>query len=145
MKKNKKIFLISLSILLILLICGGGIYMGHKECQKVKEEVVMGRQEEQLEEKKEMIRTIKKLQPQIDAYVRQFDKNHVIKNITIEYGTAHIPPVKGIVVDGYVNNDKSLDFRISIGHNTVDDNGELMYTIDTYSPSDKLGKLEGDE
>lgn len=119
--------------------------MGYKECQKVKEEIIMERQEEQLEEKKEMIRIIKKLQPQIDTYVRQFDKNHVIKNITIEYNTAHIPPVKGIVVDGYVNNDKSLDFRISIEHNTKDNNGKLIYTIGTYSPSDKLEDLEGDE
>lgn len=145
MKKSKRNFLIILIVLLTVSICGGGIYMGYREVQKIKEEAVMEKREEQQKEKEEMIKIIKKLRPQIDAYVRQFDKKHVIKNITIEYNTAHIPPVKGIVVDGYVNNDKSLDFRISIGHNTVDDNEKLIYTLDTYSPSDKLAKLEGDE
>ncbi|HJD09482.1 MAG TPA: hypothetical protein H9918_06740 [Candidatus Ligilactobacillus faecavium] len=46
MKKNKKIFWISLSILLILLVCGE-----YKERQKVKEEVIVERQEEQQKEK----------------------------------------------------------------------------------------------
>ena len=110
MKMNKKIFWISLSILLILLICGGGIYMQIENHQR--------------EEKMEMIKIAKDHKKEMDEQVRYGDKNHHIKTITYEWDTVEHNPMGGFELQGYVNNDKNLDFGISFDS---DNGGKSIY------------------
>lgn len=107
---NKKIFWISLSILLILLICGGGIYMQIENHQR--------------EEKMEMIKIAKDHKKEMDEQVRYGDKNHHIKTITYEWDTVEHNPMGGFELQGYVNNDKNLDFGISFDS---DNGGKSIY------------------
>ena len=98
MKKNKKIFWIPLSILLILLICGGGIYMQIENHQR--------------EEKMEMIKIAKDHKKEMDEQVRYGDKDHHIKTITYKWDTVEHNPMGGFMMDGYINGDKKIDFQI---------------------------------
>ncbi len=126
MKMNKKIFWIPLSILLILLICGGGIYMQIENHQR--------------EEKMEMIKIAKDHKKEMDEQVRYGDKDNHIKTITYEWDTVNHNPMGGFELQGYVNNDKNLDFGISFDS---DNGGKSIYCYE-YRESKKLGELIGD-
>ena len=123
---NKKIFWIPLSILLILLICGGGIYMQIENHQR--------------EEKMEMIKIAKDHKKEMDEQVRYGDKDNHIKTITYEWDTVNHNPMGGFELQGYVNNDKNLDFGISFDS---DNGGKSIYCYE-YRESKKLGELIGD-
>ena len=116
MKMNKKIFWIPLSILLILLICGGGIYMQIENHQR--------------EEKMEMIKIAKDHKKEMDEQILCGDKDRHIKIITYKWDTVEHNPMGGIMVEGYVNHDKDLDFELILEKN----NGKIICRLMESAP-----------
>lgn len=116
--KHRKTILIVSGVILAIILCIGGIYIG---CQKIKEEIVTESQNEQQEEKMEMIKIAKDHQKEMDEEVRYGDKDHHIKSITYEWNTVEKNPMDGFMLNGYVNNDKKLDFGIQFDS----DNGKI--------------------
>lgn len=94
----------------------------------------------QREEKMEMIKIAKDHKKEMDEQVRYGDKDNHIKTITYEWDTVNHNPMGGFELQGYVNNDKNLDFGISFDS---DNGGKSIYCYE-YRESKKLGELIGD-
>ncbi|KRM51741.1 DUF1310 family protein [Ligilactobacillus araffinosus] len=122
MNKKIKIFLVILIPATILFL--GGIFI-----ENSKEE-----------QHTEMIRIAKEHQKEMDEQVRYGDKNHHIKAITYQWNTVEHNPMGGFELQGYVNNDKNLDFGISFDS---DNGGKSIYCYE-YRESKKLGEFIGD-
>lgn len=125
--KHRKTILIISGVILVIALCIGGIYMQIENHQR--------------EEKLEMIKIAKDHQKEMDEQVRYGDKNHHIKTITYEWDTVKHNPMGGFELQGYVNNDKNLDFGISFDS---DNGGKSIYCYE-YTCAVQLDDWTGGE
>ena len=123
MKKKTKIILIVTGVIVVLIAIVGVSNVG-----KVKP----------MSEKEYMIKVAKEHQKEMDEQVRYGDKGHHIKTITYEWDTVKHNPMGGFMLDGYVNDDKSLNFQVCFDKN---DDGKIECWCNPLS--DQLSKWEG--
>ncbi|WP_244056633.1 DUF1310 family protein [Ligilactobacillus pabuli] len=130
MKRKTKIVLLSvvITIALIVSLIGGGKYYMNQRAEHQHEE---------------MVAYVKQYQRVIENDLRESDKNHFIKSITINYNTIKHNPMGGIDVTGYVNGDKKLVFHSGIDKYIIE-NKEKIET-DGVGITSKLAELMGDE
>lgn len=119
--KNAK--LITKILLIILLITGGGLTLNH------------------ISQKEEMIKIAKEHKKEMDEEVRYGDKEHHIKSITYEWNTVEKNPMGGFMLNGYVNDDKNLNFGIMF---ESDDGGKKISCYE-YTCANKLDEWTGGE
>ncbi|MGR3741155.1 DUF1310 family protein [Companilactobacillus sp. DQM5] len=91
----------------------------------------------------EMISEIKKHKDLIHDDLHALDKKKYIKSIQIDYSKVERNPMGGIIVYGYVNNDKSLKFSSGIDKSNI--NGKDIFETNGTDPSEKLFMLMGGE
>ena len=91
-----------------------------------------------MNDKEYMIKIAKDHQKEMDESVRYGDKDHHIKTITYEWNTVKHNPMGGFMLDGYVNDDKSLNFQVSFDKN---DSGKIE--CGSHPVSIKLAEWEG--
>ncbi|WEV56440.1 DUF1310 family protein [Ligilactobacillus acidipiscis] len=130
MKKKTKVILWSIVLAVILI---GGMIEGGK--------YYMDRKEEQQHE--EMVAYVKKYRGVIEDDLKRSDKNNFIKSITIDYDKVQHNPMEGIDVEGYVNDNKTLDFDGGIDKETIEGKEKVVSTGIGISP--KLDKYLGDD
>lgn len=98
--------------------------------------VIVGNQKE--EQYNEMVRIAKEHEADMNKEVRYGDKDHHIKTITYEWNSVKKNPMGGFMLDGYVNNDKNLNFGIQFEK----DSGKISCYENR--ESERLGKFIGD-
>ena len=123
MKKKTKIILIVTGVIVVLIAIVGVSNVG-----KVKP----------MSEKEYMIKVAKEHRKEMDESVRYGDKDHHIKTITYEWDTVKHNPMGGFMLDGYVNDDKSLNFQVSFDKN---DSGKIE--CGSHPVSTRLAEWEG--
>ncbi|MGX5378036.1 DUF1310 family protein [Ligilactobacillus sp. LYQ135] len=126
MKKRTKITLIVVGAFVALI-----AIVGVSNVRKVKP----------MSEKEEMIKIAKEHQKEMDEAVRYGDKDHHIKSITYEWDTVKKNPMGGFMLNGYVNDDRNLDFGMAL---RSDDGGKNIYCYE-YTCANKLDEWTGDE
>lgn len=66
----------------------------------------------------DMVKVVKENKHLIEEDLRSDDKFNKIKNITIDYDSVKHNPMGGIMVEGYVENDKNLKFTAGFNKNS---------------------------
>ena len=130
MKKKTKIILIITGIVIVLIsiISGTKIKETHADMEPMSEQEYM-------------IKVAKEHQKEMDEAVRYGDKDHHIKSITYEWDTVKKNPMGGFMLNGYVNDDRDLDFGMAL---RSDDGGKNIYCYE-YTCANKLDEWTGDE
>ena len=121
MRNKIKILLCILLPVSVILLIGGVIVENQKEEQYNK-----------------MVRIAKEHEADMNKEVRYGDKDHHIKTITYEWNSVKKNPMGGFMLDGYVNNDKNLNFGIQFEK----DSGKISCYENR--ESERLGKFIGD-
>ena len=114
--KHRKTILIISGVILVIALCIGGIYMQIENHQR--------------EENLEMIKIAKDHKKEMDEQILCGDKGHHIKVITYKWDTMEHNPMGGIMVEGYVNHDKDLDFELILEKN----NGKITCRLMESAP-----------
>ncbi len=116
MKKKTKIILIVVGAFFALIAIVGVFNVG-----KVKP----------MSEKEYMIKFAKEHQKKMDEQLRHGDKDHHIKTIIYEWDTVKHNPMGGIMIKGYVNHNKDLDFELIFEKNS---DGEITCRLMESAP-----------
>lgn len=116
MKKKYKWIFIALITACGVLIVGG---LGVKRMERVNEQANLKDNPPVTHEN--MVRIVKKHRQDIYQAVKADDKYHRIQKITLRYDTVQHNPMGGIMIQGYVNDNKKFDFQVSLEK----DNGKI--------------------